>query len=308
MQALIACMPAKRISKEKRVLIIGALAEGTPINGVARMSGVAKESIFRVIEETGEALASYMMANFRNLRCSRVEMDEQWQYVGMHGQRMARPEFERGDFWLWAAIDADTKLVFSYRVGRRDSYAAEDFVADASKRVVGPVQVCTDAHRHYVKPLMGYFSQPGASYATEAKHFEDGFRPEGFQERRKNGVKKIAKAERKEIYGQPDLSTATTAHIERLFLSVRQELTRFTRCTLGYSKDLRMHKLSIHLHMGLYNLARKHTTLGGATPAMAAGIENHRWSLDEVVTETERYWQAKEEAAFEAAFAARYKN
>ena len=112
-------MANNRISKDKRALVLAMLCEGTPINAVSRVLGVAKESIFRIIEETGEALMDYMMTNFRDIPCQRIEMDEQWQYVGCHGQRMSEKENGKGDYWLWAAVDPDTKLVLSHRIDRR---------------------------------------------------------------------------------------------------------------------------------------------------------------------------------------------
>ena len=119
---------------------------------------------------------------------------------------------------------------------------------------------------------------------------------------RKNGVAPIVSSEREAMIGEPDLSTVTTSHIERVFLSVRQECTRFTRLTLGYSKDLNMHKRAVALHFGLYNLVRKHKTLG-TTPAVAAGVEDKWWSLEDVVSLTEKFMARKEEEKFEAAFA-----
>ena len=97
-------MPNQRLSKDKRALVLSALCEGTPINAVCRMFKVGKNSVLRVIAETGEALADYMDRNFRDLPCKRIEMDEQWQYVGIHGQRMEsrNDQTERGDLWLWA--------------------------------------------------------------------------------------------------------------------------------------------------------------------------------------------------------------
>src|SRR5437660_1498139 len=109
----------KRLSKERQALVLAALCEGTPINAVARMFRVGKHSVLRVIRETGEAFTDYMDANFRDLPCTRIEMDEQWQYVGIHSGRMIAPEKEFGDFWLWACIDADTKLVLSHRHQRK---------------------------------------------------------------------------------------------------------------------------------------------------------------------------------------------
>ncbi len=297
-------MANNRISKTKCVYILAALSEGTPINAVSRMVGVNKRSVLRVIEESGEALSEYQRANFRDLPCERVAMDEQWQYVGKHGQRMMTKEKDRGDFWLWAAIDSDTKLVFSFLIGRRDWQASEDFVRDATKRVSGPVQIATDPHRSYAPHINAYFKQPGASYGTDTKVFHDAseFHPELYPVKRKNGIPKIAKSEREAILGNPNLSTLTTSHIERFFLTMRQEVTRFTRCTLGYSKDLRMHKLAVALHIGLYNLVRRHSSLDGQTPAQAACVEEKRWSYEDVVELTERHMQAKEEAAFAAAF------
>jgi IS1 family transposase len=137
-------MPNKRLSKEKQALVLSALCEGTPIEACARMFKVGTNTITRVIRETGEAFADYMDKEFRDLPCLRVELDEQWQYVGCHKGRMIAPDKERGDFWLWAAIDADTKLVLSHRVGKRDWITGWQFVRDVSERVKGPVQIATD--------------------------------------------------------------------------------------------------------------------------------------------------------------------
>jgi hypothetical protein len=101
-------MVNKRLSKEKQALVLAALSEGTPIRACARMFKTSKNTIKRVISETGEAFTNYMDANFRDLPCIRIEMDEQWQYVGAHGSRLIKPENERGDFWLWCCIDSDT--------------------------------------------------------------------------------------------------------------------------------------------------------------------------------------------------------
>ena len=125
--------------------------EGTPINAVCRILSVGKHAVLRVIEETGEALGSYMHANFRDLPVGRLAMDEQWQYVGEHGQRMMDKDKERGDFWLWAGIDSDTKLIVSFRIGRRDWNTSEMFIEDIASRISGHVQITTDPHRSYVR-------------------------------------------------------------------------------------------------------------------------------------------------------------
>lgn len=276
-------------------MILAALTEGTPVNACTRMFRVTKPAILRVISETGEALRVYMRQNFRNLRCARIECDEQWQYCGKHGQRMTpeekRANPEKGDFWVWAALDPDSKLLVSFHVGGRKWQDGEDFVQDLAARVSGPVQITTDKYMVYEQPIRVFFDQAGVSHAQEKKVFTEPPNMTAWQANRKHGVQPIAKATREAVMGQPNLRTATTSHIERLFLSVRQELTRFTRCTLGYSKSLPMHKASVSLHFGVYNLVRKHSGINGQTPAQAAGIESHKWSYDDVVDMTDAYWQ-----------------
>ena len=291
-------MPNKRLTREKQALVLGALCEGTPVNAVCRMFGVGKNSVLRVIRETGEAFADYMDKSFRDLPCARIELDEQWQYVGCHKGRMVEPRPGMGDFWLWGAIDADTKLVFSYRVGKRDWITGNMFVEDVSNRVRRPVQIATDNLPAYPFHIRQYFGYEGISYGTETKIFGEPELPDGTLARlgRNEGVRRMVTAERKAVVGSPDLETLTTSHIERLFLTVRQELKRFERRGLGYSKDLAMHKAAIALTLGVYNFVRRHKGLDGQTPAQAAGIEQDRWSLERVVEMTEAYWQPKYEA------------
>lgn len=130
------------------------------------------------------------------------------------------------------------------------------------------------------------------SYGTETKVFGEpnDWNPTEWQLRRKNGVSKVAKATREAVYGSPDLGSLTTSHIERVFLTVRQEVARFGRLSLAYSKNLRMHKLAVSMSLGIYNLVRKHKGIDGLTPAQAAGIEEKRWTLLDVVEMSDAYW------------------
>lgn len=303
-------MAYKRLSKEKQALVLAALCEGTPIRAVARMFKVGKDTIHRVIRETGEAFADYMDKEFRDLSCARIEMDEQWQYVGAHASRMRlTAEYDpmdemRGDFWLWACIDSDTKLVLAHRIGKRDWVTGKLFIEDVAERVRKPVQIATDNLPLYPIHIRQAFGYEGVNYGMETKVFGERQMLDGTLARlRKNeGVRKMKTAKREAVIGSPDLGSVTTSHIERVFLSVRQELKRFQRKGLGYSKDIITHNAAVALHFGVYNFVRLHKTLG-TTPAVAAGIEFERWSLERVVDMTADYMRRKEDAAFEQAFA-----
>ena len=161
-------------------------------------------------------------------------------------------------------------------------------------RVKGAVQIATDNFRQYPFHVRAAFGYEGYSYGTETKVFGEPKLPDGTLARlgRNEGVRKMQTAERKAVIGSPDLESLTTSHVERAFLTVRQELKRFERKGLGYSKSLEMHKLAVALHFGVYNFVRQHHTLG-TTPAVAAGLEEKPWSLEQVVEMTEAYWLRK---------------
>lgn len=299
-------MPAARLSTEKRELVLRALSEGTPINACCRMFAVGKHAVLRVIRETGEALGDYMDKRFCRLACKRVALDEAWSYCGKHGSRMTQPEPGKGDYWLFAGIDCDSKLLFAHRVGRRSMNDGVYFVQDVSQRILPGAQIATDGLHAYTLAIPHFFQDYYTTYGTEIKRFVDEFDPAQFPKRRTLGVPKIAKATRTARMGNPNLSTLSTSAVERVFLTVRQELTRFTRLTLGYSKDAEMHRLAVALQIGVYNFVRRHSGIGNLTPAQAHGLESRRWTMRDVVELTERHVEEKETEAFEAAFATKY--
>ena len=162
-------------------------------------------------------------------RVAASKWDERWQYVGTHGSRLLNEEKERGDFWLWCCIDADTNLVFSHKVGKRDWWTGNTFVEDVRNRVKLPVQIATDNLRSYAFHIRQHFGYEGYSYGTETKVFGEPELLDGTLARlgRNEGVRRMQTAQRKAVIGSPDLESLTTSHIERAFLTVRQESKRF---------------------------------------------------------------------------------
>src|SRR5204863_9006458 len=138
--------------------------------------------------------------------------------------------------------------------------------------------------RSYAFDLPQHFGYEGYAYGTETKVFGEPMLADGTLARlgRNEGARKMQTAERAAVVGSPDLESLTTSHVERVFLNVRQELKRFGRKTLGYSKDLETHKHAVALFLGVYNFVRRHVTLK-TTPAVAAGLEEKPWSLERVV-------------------------
>jgi IS1 family transposase len=299
---IICGMANKRIESSKQALILAALCEGMAINSVCRMFKVGKHAVLRVIQETGEACEDWHNRHFRNLSIERLELDEQWAYVHTHKERMTREQRmqnpERGDCWLWASIDPDSKVIVNWRTGKRTSFAAREFAGDLASRIVGRVQITSDQLPSYRYTVPSAF-EGRADYAQELKVFQK-VRVDAptWQTMR---VNPLVGVERRRISGTPDLGTSTVCHIERFFLTMRQGNKRCARKTLAYSKSWDNHAMTASIHIFVYNLVRVHETLK-TTPAVKLGIADKRWTLEHVVAMTERYVKAQEDAAFAAAF------
>lgn len=297
-------MANKRINSDKRALILAALCEGMAINSVCRMFKVGKHAVLRVIQETGEACEDWHNRHFRDLSVARLELDEQWAYVHTHKERMTADERrenpERGDCWLWASIDADTKAIINWRTGKRTSAAARHFAQDLATRVPGRVQITSDQLQGYPFAIRGSFGDR-ADYAQEHKKFQ-AIKVDG-PHWQKMRVNPLVGVDRAAICGNPNLKTSTVCHLERFFLTMRQGNKRCARKTLAYSKSWDNHALTASIHIFAYNLVRKHETIK-KTPAEALGVVDRRWTLEDVVAMTEKYLKAKEDAAFEMAFGA----
>lgn len=144
-----------RLPNEKRCQVVAALVEGNSINAIVRMTGVAKHTVLNLLRDLGCACAEYHHKNVRNLRVRRLQCDEIWAFVGAKRKNVS-PEKEAegwGDVWTWTGMDADTKLMISYLIGRRDGGWALDFMRDAASRIIGKPQITTDAHRPYLRAI-----------------------------------------------------------------------------------------------------------------------------------------------------------
>jgi IS1 family transposase len=223
-----------------------------------------------------------MDEKMHNIPSKRIQVDEIWSYVRVKQQRRdaTRHAYTRtGDFWTWVALDPDTKLVPTYRVSKRGSSDAVAFMRDLSERLANRVQLSSDGLKSYVNAVEESFGVD-VDYGQVVKFFDA--EPIGagrYSPPRVSGVEKTV------IVGRPDQHHISTSLVERQNLTMRMQMRRFTRLTNGFSKKLENLKAAVGLHFAHYNFVRLHKTLC-TTPAMAAGISDRLWSLEELVEQT----------------------
>jgi IS1 family transposase len=184
-----------------------------------------------------------------------------------------------GDVWTWVAIDADSKLVPSWAVGRRDGFTARAFIGDLAARLSTRVQLTTDGHKVYLEAVEGAFGSE-IDYAMLIKMYEGDSGKNVPAERRYSPATCTGSQEQR-ITGNPDPDFISTSYVERQNLTMRMQMRRFTRLTNGFSKKVDNHKAMIALHYMHYNFGRIHKSLR-VTPAMEAGVADHVWSLEEI--------------------------
>lgn len=269
-----------RISREKRAQIVACLVEGNSIRATCRMTGAAKATVTKLLVDLGTVCSIHQDRVMRDLTCERIQCDEIWSFC--YSKQRNVPADKRGqdgygDVWTWVAIDADTKLVPTYRVGSREITDAYAFIDDLSKRLVNRVQLTTDGYNAYLDAVRDSFGGK-VDYARLIKTY--GIDP--VDKDRRYSPMVCTGVESQVVTGHPAAAHISTSYIERQNLSMRMGLRRYTRLTNAFSKKIENHTAAVSLHFAHYNLCRKHQTLG-TTPAVAAGVTDHVWKLDELI-------------------------
>ena len=276
-----------RLSKERRVQVVKALVEGNSINGIVRMTGVAKNTVLKLLADLGSACLDHQDVTLRNLNLKYIQCDEIWEFCYSKAKNVPeehKGEFGYGDVWTWTAIDADTKLVPCWRVGNRDGKEAYHFMLDLASRLANRVQLTTDGHSAYLSAVENAFGS-NIDYAQLIKLY-GGVEPER-EARRRYSPAECVGTETKNIQGHPDNAYISTSYVERQNLTMRMSMRRFTRLTNGFSKKLENHMHAISLHFMYYNFARPHKSLANPylrTPAMAAGLTDRIWTIEDIVS------------------------
>lgn len=267
------------LPREKQIAVVNALVEGCSMRATERMTGVNRETIGTLLLRVGDGCADLLDESMRELSCKRLEIDELWAFVGKK-QRHVKPEDDAsqvGDTWTFVALDAETKLVPSFMVGKRDSETADLFIGDVAKRMLNRVQISTDGLRTYIEPIAAAFAVTGVDYAQLHKTYEAEAVGPG-----RYSPPKVIGTEKTPIFGSPDADLVSTSYVERQNLTVRMGVRRYTRLTNAFSKKLESHIAATALHFAHYNFVRRHQTIR-CSPAMAAGVSRTLWSTADLL-------------------------
>lgn len=269
-----------RLSTDKRRAVIASLVEGNSLRATSRMTGVALNTVTKLLTDMGVVCSIYQDRTLRDLPCERLEVDEIWSYCyakERHVPADKRGQPGYGDVWTFVAIDADTKLIPSFRLGSREIADARIFMDDLAERLTKRIQLTTDGAKMYLYAVKEAFPE-GIDYAQLIKVY--GNDPDESDRRYSPPV--VTSMTTSVVSGHPDPDCISTSYVERQNLTMRMSMRRFTRLTNGFSKKLDNLAAAVSLHFMHYNFCRVHKTLG-TTPAVVAGVADHVWTLEEMI-------------------------
>jgi IS1 family transposase/transposase-like protein len=267
---------AMRIDVADACRALAMLLEGLSIRAVERITGLDRNTLCDLVLVVGEN-CERLLASIKGVEAKDVQCDEIWSFVGCkertrHAERYTGDE---GHSWTWIAIDRETKLVLAHQVGQRDAATCELFLSKLDRATVGRFQLSSDGLGSYTLGVPFKF-RDRVDFGQIIKTFAGG-KASG-----RYSPAKITGAERKAMYGNPERDRICTSHIERLNLTLRMNVRRFTRLTNAHSKSLKHHRAMQAIFFAFYNFCRKHETIK-RTPAQAAGLADKAWTVRELI-------------------------
>jgi IS1 family transposase len=264
---------------ETRVQILSMLCEGSSMRSISRVADVSINTVAKLLVDAGKACATFHDSVVRGVNAERVQVDEIWSFTAAKQRNvpgMKRPVKGAGDTWTWTALDADSKLIVSYLVADRSWISARLFMLNVAARLANRVQLTSDGHRPYLSAVVGAFGQE-VDYAQLDKIYGA---PRENPARYSPAI--CIGAKRRPRIGSPDPDKISTSYVERSNLTMRMHMRRFTRLTNAFSKKFENHAHMVALYTVWYNFVKQHKTLKGLSPAMAAEIDDHLWSMTDL--------------------------
>jgi len=293
---------ANHLKEERKLAVLHHLIEGIANRSPERLTGVHRDTIMRLLVRTGNRCREFLDTIMCNLRVEHLEIDEIWTFVAKKQKRVRVQErYSQAvrDVCLWIALDQRTKLIPSFILGKRTADMARRFLLDLASRVRRPTPHESDDHAYqrgsYSQDLQlstdGFAAYPEAvdlafapyvKYGQIIKDYRNAHRPPG-----NYSPAEMIATERRRIFGDVELPTICTSHVERNNLTIRTFIRRFTRLSLGFSKKLENLAAAVALYVAYFNFCwrpRKPGKSGQkrATPAMAAGVTDRLWSFEDL--------------------------
>jgi IS1 family transposase len=278
----------------KRIDILNMLCEGSSMRSISRVQDVSINTVTKLLVDAGTACAAFHDTTVRNVKARKIQCDEIWAFCyakQQHVPSAKSPVEGAGDVWTWTAIDADTKLIVSWLVGNRDGDTAAVFIKDLKARLANRVQLTTDGHKAYLQAIETAFGAD-IDYAMLIKLYGQSEDPE-----RRYSPAECIGIEKRPITGAPVDSDISTSYVERHNLTTRMSCRRFTRLTNAFSKKLENHGHTVSLFTVWYNFVRIHTTIR-MTPAMAAGVTQTLWSMDDLAALVDANYQPQKRGPY----------
>ncbi len=265
-----------RIDLDKALVCLHHLIEGTSVRATMRLTGTNRNTILDLLALMGERCERLLEGRIEGTPVLDVQCDEIWGFVGCKEKtRQLKGKGEEfGDAWCFAAIERTSKLVLAWHLGKRttpDTFAFAEKVAIATS---GRFQLTTDGFASYKAAIPA--TMPDVDFATLVKMYGKPY------EEVRYSPPVVVDTVVTPRNGNPELKRVCTSHIERQNLTIRMQNRRMTRLTNAFSKKWENHGAALALHFAYYNFCRVHSTLK-MTPAMAAGLEDHPWTLKELV-------------------------
>lgn len=268
------------VPQDRAVLALQLLLEGNSIRSTERISRLDRNTIMSLLLKAGERCKVLMDKKLRNLHLQHLQVDEIWTYAQKKARHVSKTDSpEIGDQWVYVAIDARTKLIPSFYVGKRFRPDTAAFLWDLYGRLANRVQLTTDGLNHYTVSVPECFGTD-VDFAQLVKLFGNYGQFDTPEAR--YSPPRIVEVISRVRSGDPDPDHISTSFVERQNLTMRMAIRRFTRLTNAFSKKLSHLKAAVALHFAYYNFCRVHSSLR-VTPAMQAGITDHIWTIAELI-------------------------